>query len=85
MTYLRFNRKDEDELKKITSLVRDIVEIYVKEGGLVWKAPPWAWNRQTREANLGFLQSLKMIKRTLDPNGIMSPGRLGFEVNDLRD
>ena len=85
MTYLRFNRKDENEVKKITSLVRDIVEIYVKKGGLVWKAPPWAWSRQIREANMGFLKSLKMIKRTLDPNRIMSPGRLGFEVNDLRD
>ena len=85
MTYLRFNRKDVGEVRKITSLVRDIVEIYVKQGGLVWKAPPWAWSHQIREADMGFLESLKTIKRALDPNGIMSPGRLGFEVNDLRD
>ena len=44
-----------------------------------------ATKAQIREADMGFLESLKTIKRALDPNGIMSPGRLGFEVNDLRD
>jgi len=30
---------------------------------------------------VGFLKTLKTIKRTLDPTGIMSPGRLGLEAN----
>ena len=74
MAYVHFDREDRDDMSAVRQLVRDVVRIYVDHGGLVWKAPPWAWKMQAGEGNLGEI--VNKIKRALDPKGIMAPGRL---------
>ncbi|MBI2184074.1 MAG: FAD-binding oxidoreductase [Thaumarchaeota archaeon] len=76
MTYLRFNKDDKKDVETIRRLVRRVVEIYVDNGGLVWKAPPWAWKIQMNKSSAGFTKLLTKVKKTLDPNGIMSPSRI---------
>ena len=76
MTYLRFRREDSGDVLKVRRLVRKIVEAYVSHGGLVWKAPPWAWKIQMAGGDPGFRSVLRAVKSVLDPNQILNPGRL---------
>ena len=80
MTYLRVIGQDRNDLTALRRLVREVVEIYLANGGLVWKTPPWAWQMQTAGGDGVFVETLGKIKRALDPKGIMAPGRLGLPV-----
>ena len=47
-------------------------------GGIVYKTPKRLGKLLWEKADPGFVELLKRIKKVLDPNGIMNPGKLCF-------
>ena len=74
-----FNRADPDMMDRTRNALEEISEYVLKIGGVYWK-PTVAEQKlaiEKMDPNTRYL--MKMIKDSLDPNGIMNPGN--WEVN----
>ncbi len=66
------------ELKRMKEMSCELVKCIVKHGGLIYKAPHWATDIMLEKAHPGYKNMLKYVKKMLDPNNIMNPGRWGL-------
>lgn len=74
-----FNKGDPEEVRKVRELLKKCVNVAVEEGGLPYKPTSgWARDILLPNANPGFVELLNRVKRMLDPNRIMNPGKLGL-------
>jgi glycolate oxidase len=71
-----YNRADERDVDAVRKIARETVEVILDCGGLIYKAPSFACEKMWQRGDPNFLRLLKKVKRTLDPNRIMNPGRL---------
>jgi FAD/FMN-containing dehydrogenase len=62
----------------VRQLNRDLYAILLDLGFLHYKAPDWAVEEMSGRAHPGFVELFDRVRRTLDPNGIMNPGRQGW-------
>lgn len=74
-----FNKSSEQDIQDVTALCRELVEMILDIGGMPYKMPAWVAKIMMERADPNFVQLLKKIKRTLDPNGILNPGKLGID------
>jgi FAD/FMN-containing dehydrogenase len=56
----------------------ELAEYALKLGAIIYKPPSWAAEMMWGKADPGFVRLMKLIKRAIDPKGIMNPGRLGL-------
>jgi glycolate oxidase len=73
-----YNRKDAQEVQEVREMMKELARMELDQGALMYKAPEWATGMMMEKADPGYLDLLKRIKRLLDPNDIMNPGKLGI-------
>ncbi|MFW9919787.1 MAG: FAD-linked oxidase C-terminal domain-containing protein, partial [Candidatus Thorarchaeota archaeon] len=72
---LYFDPEDEEEEQRVREAHRELSQRLFKTGAVPFKlAPYWVQGVSEMEQYLEFVRTLK---RTIDPNGIMNPGVLG--------
>lgn len=70
-----FDKKNPAEVERITSMNRELVDAVLPMGFLPYKTPSWVLERHGGTIDPVFRRVVAQIQRTLDPNGILSPGR----------
>ena len=73
-----YNRADEKDVEAVRKIARETVQVILDCGGLIYKAPSFACEEMWRRGDPNFLKLMQKIKQTLDPNGVINPGRLGL-------
>lgn len=76
---LPFNKADPDEKKGVHELCIDLAKMALDLGYVPYKAPFWVISMIEERADPNWVELLKKIKKTLDPNQIMNPGRWGYQ------
>ena len=71
-----YNRGDEKDVEAVRKIARDVVQVVLDCGGLIYKAPGFACEEMWKRGDPNFFKLLKQVKQTFDPNRIMNPGRL---------
>lgn len=70
-----FNKKDPKEVARARRVNERLCDMVLDLGFIPYKAPSWAVKKFRRRLDRGYTGLLKAIKTTLDPLGIMNPGR----------
>ena len=75
---LSFNREDEDERSRALACYRKMAEEVAKRGVFVGRAPIDFHDFHMSQTIRPFQDVCATIKRALDPNGVIAPGRYGI-------
>ena len=67
-----------DEIQRILEMSKKLLKVIMEHGGLMYKAPVWGAEMMLEAAHPGYRELLKRVKKMLDPNNIMNPGRWGM-------
>lgn len=70
-----FDRKNSAEVERVAALNRDLVDAILPMGFIPYKTPAWVLDRHAGSLDPTFRRLVGTIQRTLDPNGIMNPGK----------
>jgi 4-cresol dehydrogenase (hydroxylating) len=73
-----FNRDDEDERKRADTCYRTMSAEFAKRGVFVGRAPLDYHDMHMAQTMPSFRDTCSAIKRALDPNGVIAPGRYGI-------
>ncbi|RLB07835.1 MAG: FAD-binding oxidoreductase [Deltaproteobacteria bacterium] len=69
-----FNRADPDMMARVREALQEVSEYVLEIGGVFWKPTIDEQRLAIERMDPTTLNLMKMIKRNLDPNGIMNPG-----------
>ena len=75
---IAFNREDADECARADATYRALAEAYFERGVAVGRAPLDWYDFHMEKLMPSFREACAAIKRALDPNGILAPGRYGL-------
>lgn len=64
-----------NEIKRMLEMSQELLKIVIAHKGQMYKAPVWASEMMLAYAHSGYKGLMHRIKRMLDPNNIMNPGR----------
>jgi FAD/FMN-containing dehydrogenase len=73
----QFYKGDPDEVARVKQCMREIMNVALDHGFVPYKAPYWAVAEMMRRGDPGWVDLMARVKRMLDPNDIMNPGRYG--------
>lgn len=73
-----FRRHEPEERKKVRECLKALAEFLLEIGYIPYKMPAWLAPLVWEKADPGYVELLKKIKKTMDPDGIMNPGKLGL-------
>jgi glycolate oxidase len=73
-----FDPKSPEEFRTVEALDREMTEQFLEMGGIPYRPNLAVHAPLTMPKSIGYYDLLKTIKRAVDPNGIMHPGRLGL-------
>jgi len=82
MPIVLFDPKSPEELKTVEELDRKMAEQYLNMGGIPYRPNLKVHAPMAMAKSIGYYDLLKRIKRAVDPNGIMHPGRLGLYASE---
>jgi len=74
-----FNRADPAMMGRVKSALDEATEFALEMGGIPWKPNYMEQKMVMKKMDPNTLKLLQMVKRNLDPQGIMNPGN--WEVN----
>lgn len=74
-----FDKSSRQDIETVTALCEELVEMILDIGGIPYKMPPKVAKIMMQRADPTFVELLKKIKYTLDPQGILNPGKLGID------
>ncbi len=69
-----FNRKDPAMMSRVKNALDEATEFALKMGGIPWKPNFMEQKMTMQKMDPNTLKLLRMVKRSLDPHGIMNPG-----------
>jgi len=72
---INFDKRDADEVARVRAANRSLLEAVLPLGFLPYKTPGWAVEMLRDRLDPGFLRLVHDVKRMLDPDGLMNPGR----------
>jgi FAD/FMN-containing dehydrogenase len=73
----QFYKGDPDEVARVKQCMREIMVTALDNGFVPYKAPYWAVEEMMRRGDPNWVELLMRVKKMLDPNNIMNPGRYG--------
>lgn len=73
-----FNKQSADETENARQAIVECLKVDLDHGGIPYKPPVDFGNEINKRAHPGYLMLLKRVKRMLDPNDIMNPGKLAI-------
>ncbi|MBX7160991.1 MAG: FAD-binding oxidoreductase [Acidimicrobiia bacterium] len=73
-----FDRDDPADVERTRRTMVAVATAMIERGYIPYKTPSYAVDLLLERADPGFTELLGTVKRALDPNGIMNPGRWGF-------
>jgi FAD/FMN-containing dehydrogenase len=73
----QFFKGDPDEVSRVRECMREIMTVALDHGFVPYKAPYWAVEEMMRRGDPNWVELLVRVKKMLDPNNIMNPGRYG--------
>ncbi len=73
-----FNKQSADETENARRAIVECLKIDLDHGGIPYKPPVDFGNEINKRAHPGYLMLLRRVKRMLDPNDIMNPGKLAI-------
>jgi len=74
---LPFNKEDPEEVKRVRALCTEQLEMVMDMGYIPYKTPVWAIRMLEERADPNWVKLHRRVKKMLDPNNIMNPGRWG--------
>ncbi|MHC1590587.1 MAG: FAD-binding oxidoreductase [Candidatus Helarchaeales archaeon] len=76
---LRFDKGKEGETERMQKLTEELFDAILEMGGVPYKTPVWAAKKILNKVGNDWYEFFKSVKDTIDPNGIMNPGRWELE------
>ena len=73
----QFYKGDPDEVSRVKKCMQEIMIVALDHGFVPYKAPYWAVEEMMRRGDPNWVELVVRVKRMLDPNNIMNPGRYG--------
>jgi FAD/FMN-containing dehydrogenase len=73
----QFYKGDPDEVERVRKCMREIMLAALDTGFVPYKAPYWAVEEMMKRGDPNWVELLARVKKMLDPNNIMNPGRYG--------
>jgi 4-cresol dehydrogenase (hydroxylating) len=73
-----FNRESEDERRRADAVYREVSNAFAAEGVSVGRAPTDYYDFHMDKLMPSFRNACNAIKKALDPNGIIAPGKYGI-------
>ena len=73
-----FDKQDADEVERVRVLNRALLELMTGHGLVMYKTPIWAWSQLVDRIDPKMVEMMGRIKKLLDPQRIMNPGKLGL-------
>ena len=73
----QFYKGDPDEVSRVTKCMQEIMNVALDHGFVPYKAPYWAVEEMMKRGDPNWVDLMVKVKRMLDPNNIMNPGRYG--------
>lgn len=70
-----FDKRDKQRVRQVKELNEALCDLVMSLGFFPYKTPPWVIQRYRDKIDPGFLKLLGAVRSTLDPNGIMNPGK----------
>jgi len=77
---LRFDKGKEGETERVRKMNKELYEALFEFGALPYKTPAWAGKLILEKSDPNTVELLKKIRKTMDPNLIMNPGRWSLEI-----
>jgi len=74
-----FDKDNEDEVDRAGKCNRELGDMVLDLGYVIYKTPEWAVDKLAERINPNTFALMKRIKKLLDPNGIMNPGKWNLE------
>lgn len=74
-----FNKKDPAQRKRVAEVNSKLCDMVLEYGFIPYKAPAWAVRKFLKKIDPNYLRVMHDIKKMIDPEGIMNPGRWLFE------
>jgi glycolate oxidase len=56
-----------------------LLDLALSYGAVPYKTPIWAAKMLQEKIDPNFVMLMKRVRKALDPNGIMNPGRWGLD------
>ncbi|MHA1144076.1 MAG: FAD-binding oxidoreductase [Candidatus Helarchaeota archaeon] len=75
---LRFS-KEKGESERMQKCNKELLDTLLEQGAFPYKTPAWASETIIKRVNENWYELFKKVKKTIDPNGIMNPGRWGLK------
>jgi len=72
---LLFDKRNPAEIQRVRQVNRELLTGCLELGFVPYKLPAWAARELRERFDAGFVGLMDTLKRTLDPQGIMNPGR----------
>ncbi len=72
-----FNKDNADEVERVQKFMREALVVALDCGFVPYKAPYWAVEAMMERGDPNWVGLLRRVKKMLDPNNIMNPGRYG--------